>query len=335
MSTNHTLEWLSTRPFLIISVLIFTSISVFTTADGFKLIWQEGNEQGLVAWGFAVALGCLMTYITFDVAKADPGTSIRYHLIAYSLITAISVFFNFHSFYSRMNRTAVQTQQFNQLHDLLQRLVVSASRSERVTLRIHELETQLAESLAGMQYEQDHPLQPGRGARYTKHYIRSVRVREQLELQRRQLEAYEQSLSSYSTALQRRPALSSYSAATQAAEEMRTLCRQLIASEPSLSNQLSPRETAALEEAGNPTDLGYSLEQIARELTASLHGDWRRMGFFRFWIALTLSILVDVTVFASIVILHYRQVAAANVPSRSTVQPVMREDDNKRWDSLV
>ncbi len=108
---------------LILSIVIFTLVSIYTTAVGLMLVWSgDSFFDKLIPISFSMAIGLFLMYLTFLVASRDHKTSFRKIVVAYCLVATVSIFFNFNCIYSKLAAPSLEKHTVKQLENDLMKL---------------------------------------------------------------------------------------------------------------------------------------------------------------------------------------------------------------------
>lgn len=166
-----------------IVVIIFASLSAYTTKIGFNLLWggDDPTNKIIIPWAVAIGLSLFMVVLTSIIPLAIKNKKIPLLILVYSIIALGSMFFNFQGFFGR------QTHNISLIEDAKSARVILTSINNKSDLellnyyKLNKIQQEQDSFYARMQEEVDHGYQPGKGERYQGWQSKYLRTKNRLK----------------------------------------------------------------------------------------------------------------------------------------------------------
>lgn len=151
--------------FLVAAVVIFASLSAYTTMIGIKLIWEDTAflEKYFFSALFAIGCSVMMIYLTLRLPHLISRKQGWYNLSGYLLIASISIFFNFNAIYHNFSKQSNIIEELRLIQNKVQNLFSHCEDQFRINYNIDKLISKVDSLEAEAQTEEFHNLRPGRG----------------------------------------------------------------------------------------------------------------------------------------------------------------------------
>jgi hypothetical protein len=290
-------------------VLLLNAVSVYTTASGLQLAWREGGFFSTVVmpWGLAIAIGSLLVFLTIEAGFRNLNVSRNWVVVAYLVLAAVSIFFNFNYIYSSMTAGEEEREALLSLETLQASLHAQVIDYARDVTRVENIRKQLEDSKTEMDIEKARPDRPGEGWRWIGRMAAYQRLNGNLRVAREKYDEFVQRYSGRSKSFDLKR-LSSFDEIHSAVEAKRQEVLGYLAelrALPQFQPKLTPADDILLG-GGNRKDLWYTFDVISRSSVEMSHGDWSPRSA-RVVIAFIFSLVIDLPIFFAVFVVGKRE----------------------------
>ena len=326
-----------TQTFLLwLAVAILNLISIFTTAKGAALAWQQGDalSSQLIPWGFAIAVGAIIIVLTIEAGERRLGVHPGLLVTGYLVFATVSIFFNFNYIHSRMSAPDEERAALVGLNSLAGGMVADIEGRLRQKFKVEELSLQLAKAAAEMEVEEDRPDRPGQGPLWIGEMQEHAELGAQYDEAVKRLGDATKYIKENAPDQRNLDARMEFEETHAAVESLR---QEILAFASQVEGRFGvsvefDENAKSLLEGGDRTDLWYSLNVVGDELLGILQGQWDRQDSGRFTLATLFSILIDVPIFVVVFMLGKRGKIIGPRRKRETIKKEVWQEDHELWD---
>ena len=310
-------------------IVIAGVLSAYTTADGVYSILKEWGQipAGAAAAGFATILGSAMIYLTFEARRRRGTASVLPVVVLYLVVAAVSIFFNFNSIFSAFASQDLAVADARRLRTAVSTMIASGDTHLRGVYQVDKLYRAAEAAKNAAEFEATREDRPGRKQRYIRLKEKWVESQSALVAATNLYDRDRQELAALASQLGPERSLPTFEDANAEVRRIASIHADVTSWLTARGAPISIADRSAADVSRNRRSVAVALTELARNIQLSLSDTAGIETRFHFWLAIILSCVLDLLVFAIVLILPRTGAVAKPAAAVAISEPI-------RWDPL-